>query len=146
MVTPWEPFGSLLGEANRFRSEMDRLFHRWSPGAGVAVAAYPPLNLWEDEDRLYVETELPGMSIDDLEIFVNGRDQLSIKGVRKPPSVEGGAWHRQERGIGGFSRLFDLPVDVDPNGVEADFKDGVLTITMPKSEESKPRRIEVKSE
>ena len=68
------------------------------------------------------------------------------RGERKPPTVEGGAWHRQERGYGKFSRLLTLPCDVKTEEVEADLKDGVLTIKLPKSEAAKPRRLAIKAE
>jgi HSP20 family protein len=81
----------------------------------------------------------------DLEIFVHG-NQLSIKGERPEPPSESKTWHRQERGYGKFVRLVDLPFELDQDKVEAEFKNGVLTITLPKREESKPRRIEVKTD
>ena len=106
-------------------------------------SVYPPLNLWEDDNNLYVEAELPELELTDLEIFVNGDNQLSIKGERKQPEQEKGTWHRQERGHGSFSRVGELPQYVDSEKVTAEFKHGVLTITLPKREEAKARRIEV---
>ena len=109
-------------------------------------AGYPALDIWQDQNNLYVEAELPGMQINDLEIYVTGENQLSIRGERKPPTVEGGAWHRQERGYGQFSRLLTLPCDVKTDQVQAQFKDGVLTLTLPKSEAAKPRRLAIKAD
>lgn len=114
------------------------------PSGGSAPASYPPLNLREDESNLYVEAEFPGFNLDDLEMYVTGGNQLSIKGERKQPELEQGTWHRQERGYGSFSRLMELPGPVDGDRVSAEFRHGVLTITLPKKEEAKPRRIEVK--
>jgi len=85
------------------------------------------------------------MELGDLEIFVNGDDQLSIKGERKPPEIEKSAWHRRERGFGSFSRLMSLPQNVDAGKISAELKNGVLTIHLPKTEHVKPRRIEVTS-
>ena len=79
------------------------------------------------------------MEIGDLEITVTGGNQLSIKGERNPPNIEQGVWHRQERGYGKFSRLLTLPCEVKTDQVEAEFKDGVLTIKLPKSEAAKPK-------
>jgi HSP20 family protein len=123
---------------------MDRMFGRYT-GTRLPFAApsYPLLNISEDDDRVYVEAELPGMELEDLEILVHG-SQLSIKGQRPEPSGEGQTWHRQERGYGKFARLVELPFDVDQAKVEAHLRNGILTITLPKREESKPRRIEVK--
>jgi HSP20 family protein len=152
----FEPFGSNrwgwadnpLAELNRLSAEMDRMFRRFGDGEQSApqVAAYPALDVWQDENSVYVEGELPGLEVADLEIFVTGGNQLSIRGERKPPAVEGGTWHRQERGYGQFSRLLTLPCDVKTDEVEAEFKDGVLTITMPKSESARPRRLAIKAE
>jgi len=149
MFTRWQPLSDIRAEMNRLQHEMNRLLGRFDLGETVATATgavYPALNLWEDDDTLYVEAELPGLDLKDLEIYVNGSNQLSIQGERKQPSVEQGTWHRQERGYGKFSRLFDLPADVDPDNVRATLKEGVLTIELPKREETKPRRISVKAE
>ena len=96
------------------------------------------------EGEGHVEAELPGMELSDLEILVHG-NQLSIKGERPEPSGEEKKWHRQERGYGKFTRLIELPFDLDQAKVEAELRNGVLSITLPKREESKPRRIEVKA-
>jgi HSP20 family protein len=97
----------------------------------LARSAYPPLNLWEDDDNLYVEAELPELEVTDLEIFVKGDNELSIKGERKQPELGKGTWHRRERGHGGFSRVGELPQYVDGDKVTAEFRHGVLTITLP---------------
>jgi len=143
MSLRWDP----LNEMNRLRSETDRLLGRYDGGEPrrPGAAVFPPLNLWEDENNLHVEAELPGFELSHLEIYVTGGNQLSIRGERKPPEREGGTWHRQERGFGSFSRMVELPAVVESEGVSAEFKHGVLTITLPKHEEAKPRRIEVKA-
>lgn len=141
---PSEPFAEL----DRLNAEMNRMFRRFGaaePGQAPAVT-YPAVDLWQDENCLYVEAELPGIQIADLEIYVTGGNQLTVSGERKPPTVEGGAWHRQERGYGKFSRLLALPCDVKTDEVEADLKDGVLTVKLPKSEAAKPRRLAIKAE
>jgi HSP20 family protein len=146
MFTPWQPYGDVRAEMNRLHDEMNRLFGRYGNGAReIGRSVYPPLNVWEDDNNLYVEAELPGFNLDDLEMFVTGENQLSIKGERKQPELDNGTWHRQERGYGGFSRLMELPGPVDSEQVSADFNNGVLTITLPKKAEARPRRIEVKS-
>lgn len=139
-TTRWSPFVGM-------QEEMNRLFDRWGMNSPRTFARtqYPPLNLWEDDDHLYVEAELPGFELSDLEIYVTGENQLSLKGERKQPQLEDGTWHRQERGHGSFSRVVELPTAVDAEKVSAEFKHGVLTITMAKREELKPRRIEVKA-
>jgi HSP20 family protein len=130
----------------RLHDEMNRLFGRYADGAReMSSGGFPPVNLWEDETHLYVEAELPGFNLDELEMHVLGDNQLNIKGERKPPLLEQGTWHRQERGFGAFNRMMELPHAVDSEKVTAEFADGVLTIKLPKKEESRPRRIEVKA-
>jgi len=136
-----------LAEMRRLSSEMERMFGRFGLAgqADLPAVAYPALDVWQDESNLYVEAELPGMEVGDLEVYVTGGNQLSLRGERKPPAVERGAWHRQERGYGQFSRVITLPCDVKTNEVEAQFQDGVLTVTLPKSEAAKPRRLSIKA-
>lgn len=147
LTTRWNNLGDVRHEMSRLHDEMNRLFSRWGTNGmrGYARSTYPALNLWEDNGNLYVEAELPGFTLDNLEIYVTGDNQLSLKGERKQPEMEGGTWHRQERGFGSFGRLIDLPSAVDSDKVSAKFEQGVLTITLPKREEVKPRRIEVKT-
>jgi HSP20 family protein len=136
----WQP----MSELSRLRSEMDRVFGRYGDGHSRGEAQqFPPLNIWEDDETLFVEAELPGFELDDLEIYVTGENLLSISGERKQPAHEQGAWHRLERAFGKFRRTFDLPSDVNSDAVSATFTHGVLTLAMPKSEEVKPRRIKV---
>jgi HSP20 family protein len=148
LLTRWEPFGMFRTGMGRFQREMDDVFNRWGygfrPGPAPAVG-YPALNLWEDEDFVYAEAELPGLKMEDLEIFVTGDIQLTIKGERKPALPENVEWHRHECGFGTFERVITLPAGVDPAGVEARFENGVLAIKMAKTPASKPRKIPVKT-
>lgn len=142
LATQWEPWSEL----HRLSREMDRLFSPAGTGTSSLLGAgtFPALNIWEDSDNLYVDAELPGFSLKDLEIYVTG-NQLTIKGERRPPAHDGGTWHRQERGYGSFSRMVELPSDVNGDKVSAEFRNGVLNITLPKSEAIKSRRIEVRA-
>ena len=146
LITRRNPATRSWGEVRRLRDDMNRLFasfnQQW-PGLG---GGYPPLNVWQDADNLYAEAELPGIDLGDLEIFVTGGDQLSIKGERKPIDSQEGVWLRRERPFGRFARLLTLPVDVDANKVQARLVNGVLTLTLPKSEAAKPKKISVKAE
>jgi len=147
-LTRWNPLWEMQSEMNRLRNEMDRMFGRFNGGASQVLSPteYPAVNLWEDDDNLFVEAELPGMNMEDLEIFVTGGNQLTISGERKEPASDGTSWHRRERGYGKFTRLIELPAPVDEGRVEASFKLGVLTIKLPKHEQAKPRRITVSAE
>jgi len=146
MLTRFGPGWSSLG---RLRQEMDHLFENisdgLSPWVGLASAGvFPATNVWEDERNVYVEAELPGLKMEDLEILACG-NELTIRGERKNGCKGEATYHRRERGVGSFSRVLRLPVPVDAEKIEAALKAGVLTITLPKAEAARPRRIEVKS-
>jgi HSP20 family protein len=110
--------------------------------AGVPVRAFPALNVWEEGDNFYVEAELPGVRHEDLDIQVVG-NTLTLKGQRGGSAPEGVAYHRQERGTGEFVRVVRVPSEVNADKVEAELKDGVLRLTLPKAEVAKPRKIQV---
>ncbi|MDB5291807.1 MAG: Hsp20/alpha crystallin family protein [Phycisphaerales bacterium] len=107
-------------------------------------AAFPGVNIWEDGDNAYIEAELPGVTMDDIEVDVVG-DEVMIKGERKIPDEPGGVYRRRERAAGCFSRRVTLPWEVDPDKVEATLQNGVLTIKLPKSEAARPRKVPVKA-
>ena len=110
----------------------------WNGSAGV----FPALNIWEDEHAFHVEAEVPGMKLEDVEVTLF-EGELSIRGERKNLPVEGAAYHRRERGAGSFGRTVRLPVALDAEKVQASMQDGILTITLPKAEAAKPRKISV---
>ncbi len=138
-LTPRSAFSEL-------RREMDRLFDGYLGANGPTgrPAAYPALNVWEHEDDLYAEAELPGVPMDAVEIYVVG-NELTLKGQRKSACDDGGTCHRQERGTGAFARTVTLPVDIDAQKVEASLSNGVLTIKLPKAEAARPKKIEIKT-
>lgn len=141
----WSPFAEL----SELRHQVDRLFDGLGSGAawpvGGARTAFPALNVWEDNDNLYAEAEIPGVSRDALEVYAVG-NELTIKGNRAGMRGENLSYHRQERGTGDFARVITLPVEVNADRMSAVLKDGVLTITMPKAPEAKPRKIAIKAE
>ncbi len=152
-VVRWKPgfFGwhrDPFSEMDRFRREMDKLYDAFTARRGITPAAgvFPPLNVSEDENNLYVRAELPGVAPDDIEITTK-ENNLIIKGERKI-AAEGdqASYHRREREAGTFRRITSLPTRVDAGKVTAVCKNGVLTVTLPKAAEVKPRQIEVKSE
>jgi len=143
-----------LNEAHpalRLRGEMDRVFGDVFGGvAGMAPQgwfgrrAFPAFNVWEDDTTLVAEAEVPGLQLEDIDVMVQG-DELIVKGARKTDAEEGATYHRRERGVGQFSRMVRLPVEVDADKVTARLSDGVLRITLPKAQAVLPRKIEVKS-
>lgn len=124
--------------------EVNRVFDRWGHHP-FGIGEFPPLNLSEENDTLFLEAELPGLELTDLEIFVTNRNQLTLRGERKAPAVEKGVAHRQERGFGKFERSLTLPYAVNEEAVEAQFENGVLRIRMPKHETAKARKIAIKA-
>lgn len=104
----------------------------------------PPLDMAETENELLVRVEIPGMNEKDVDINLS-RDLLTISGEKKVEEVENEACHCMESCYGKFSRTVELPFEVDAEKVDATFKDGVLRITLPRSETAKPKKIEIKS-
>lgn len=129
---------------SRLRAELDRQFGDWFDNVPRVSSAgqYPAVNVWEADDHLFAEAELPGVAPDDLDVSVVN-NELTIKGVRQERLAEGATMHRNERGAGAFTRVIPLPYEVDPNGVQATLRDGVLLLSLPKHEAAKPRKIRV---
>lgn len=125
------------------RQEMDRLFDRFFPrdARGLSPSWYAPLAIWDDNEQLHVEVELPGVSKDDLEVVVH-QGMLRIAGERKAPEGQRNYWH-SERRYGRFERSLTLPEGLDWDSIQADLKDGVLCITLSKKPEAQPKKITV---
>ncbi len=141
------PFNSQWNPFHQLQSEMNRLFQNWTdtvtPGASTN---FPALNAWEEGDALFLTAELPGLSMNDLEIYVTDNRQLTIKGERKRSAPEKAIRHREERGFGKFSRTLTLPFPVDAEHVEARLENGILSLRLTKHESAKPRKIKVTGE
>lgn len=138
MINPLWPLADL-------RREMDRMFDMFGPRLDlVRTGVFPALNVWEDGEALYAEAEIPGVKAEDLEVYTVG-NELTIKGRRESAQGDGVSYHRRERGTGEFTRCVTLPAEVDADKVEARLENGVVTITMPKAEAAKPRKIMVKA-
>jgi HSP20 family protein len=133
-------------EFNRLRQQVNQLFNLFSPGADPFFSrVYPAINLTEEGNNLYVRAELPGVNPESLDISVI-EGQLMIRGDRKiEEKDQKTSYHRREREAGFFRRTIGLPIKVDSGKVSASMKNGVLTITLPKSEEAIPRKISVKT-
>jgi HSP20 family protein len=146
----WHTANPVWNQLGQLQQEMNRLFSRWGENgarwAAGLVGGFPAMNVWEDGEQVFVEAELPGLDLKDLEIYVTGGNQLTLKGERKPCGAEKGVWHRQERTFGKFSRSLTLPFNVDADKVDARFENGVLLVKLPKHESAKPRKIQVKGE
>jgi HSP20 family protein len=136
-------FGSLR-DMHRLQNSLNRLLSTSVPIE--APAEFPLINVWTSENGAIVRAEIPGIAPDDVDIsLVN--DTLTLRGFRNPEELqEGESRHRQERGFGQFSRSLQLPFRVEADHVQARFSNGVLQITLPRSEAERPRRISVVSE
>jgi len=144
-IMEWKPFR----EVARLRREMDRLWEEFFGPGRRALEPFTPMwapavDVAESADKVTIKAEVPGIDVKDLEISLVG-DLLTIKGEKKAEKEEKGeSYHLVERSYGSFSRSIRLPAPVDPDKIEATYKDGVLTVTCPKKEEVKPKAIEIK--
>ena len=136
---------SIWQEMDQLQREMNRLFDSPSRGRVITAPSYPAINIWTNDDEQLITAEMPGVHPEDINIDVIA-DALSISGERKPDEVAKDAnYHRRERSYGSFSRTIQLPFMVDTNKVEANFKNGVLMISLPRAEVDKPKKITIKS-
>lgn len=133
-------------EMERLRREVDRLFSQVPTGMELATApSYPPMNVWLNEDSVLVTAELPGCRSDNLEVSVVN-DTLTLSGSRVAEDLpEGAIYHRRERGCGRFTRTFQLPFRIEAGQVQAHFEKGVLQVTLPRAEDDKPKKIQIKA-
>jgi len=138
-----------FSELGRIRNEINRLFEEPFGFTTPATALYegwsPAVDVYEDKDKITVRAEMPGLKKEDIEVSVVG-DTLMITGERKQEEERREEnTYRAERYFGRFQRSITLPTLVESNKIQASYKDGVLTITCPKSEEAKRKQIEVKT-
>jgi HSP20 family protein len=138
-------FGDLFQEMSRVQEELSRAFGRGGYGFGRAASAGPAVNVWADDNAVHVQVDLPGVDPAKLDVSVTEGNRLIIQGERPQVELPNAVWHRQERGHGSFVRELTLPTMVDADKVEAHYEQGVLSLTLPKAEAAKPRKISVKS-
>lgn len=150
-MAEWHPFEDLAS----LRQEIDRAFEGFGvaqdplrhvaflPGRGPR--RYPLINLLEDKDNIYIEALTPGVNPKSLDISVT-HNRLTLAGekTRIAEDVKPEAFHRSERASGKFVRIVDLPLEVEGGEIAAEYKNGLLFVTIPKAEKAKPRQINVK--
>ena len=139
-LSTWTPLDRLAS----LRDEMNRLFDfSWpSRDSGLFSGWSPALDLYQNNDNVVVRVELPGMRKEDIEISLQD-GMLTISGERNSETAEGDKAERTERYVGKFRRSISLPTQVDASKVTATYRDGILTVTLPKAEEAKPKQIQV---
>jgi HSP20 family protein len=144
-IVRWEPFREL----SSLQTEMNRLFNAAfdTPASGAGSRRWTPaMDLVETDDQFVLRADLPGVAESDVKIELDD-NVLTLSGERKAEHRENGeGFYRVERSFGSFSRTLTLPKGVDPEGVSAAFKQGVLEVRIPKPAQSKPRRIAIEGE
>ena len=139
----WEPAREMMS----LRDAMDRLFDDafTRPISLRDNWSVPAVDMYQTDDEVIVKAALPGIKADEVQINVTG-ELLTLKGeVRHDEEKEEKAWHIREQRYGSFERAIALPTDVVADKAKADFEDGILTITLPKAEEVKPKTITIKT-
>lgn len=142
-ITRWDPFRNL----SQFQEQMNRLFEdsffRGRGEAGALTSWAPAVDIFETADELVVKADLPDINEKDLDIRVEN-NTLTLRGERKfEEKVAEDDFLRIERAYGSFTRSFALPSTVNTDAIKAEYRHGVLTVRMPKREESKPKQIKV---
>jgi HSP20 family protein len=143
-LVKWNPMRDMLS----FNNRADRIFNDFFyPSRGMQMSKdsnwNPRVDIYEDEDAIVLKAELPGVEKDNIVVDVEGM-VLTLKGERSSDNeVKEESYYRRERTFGSFERRFNLPDNVDPEKITADYKDGILKLGIPKPEENKPRQITI---
>ena len=134
----WNPWSGFEG----FSADLERFFG-WSVPDWLGDPEYPAVNLYSGDDEAVITAEVPGYDAEEIEVTVAG-GALTLRGSRESEEAsDGEAYRRRERHRGSFTRVVKLPFKVGEKGVTAEFKDGILTVKLPRAAEDKPKRIEV---
>ena len=134
-----DPFAALLGVQRAMDSVMGS---DWFGSRTSGTGAFPPINVFNDGDDFVLVAELPGVKKEDLDVQVRG-DTLRIQGKKTIAYDENASAHRRERAAGQFDRTLTLPADIDAAKVAAEYRDGVLTLRLPRAESAKPRTVTI---
>lgn len=145
--SPW----SIFDELESLRENMNQSLAGNGGAAGRESQAwrrgstYPPMNVWSSAEGLVIDAEIPGIDPKDIEVAVKG-DELTLSGkVNVAGPVDGETYYRRERASGEFVRTLQLPFRVEPGAVKASARNGVLRLTVPRSEDEKPRKIAIEA-
>ena len=146
-LSPWGPRWNMPpASVAQMRRDMESLIERLTGATsdGSITGVFPPMNVSEDRDHCYVHALVPGVDAAQLNVSVV-HQTITVSGTRQSPEEQGVSYHRKERTEGAFSRSVTLPAAFDGARVEAKYVDGILTLTLPKPEAVKPRRVTVQS-
>jgi HSP20 family protein len=137
--------GGLFQEFRSLEREMDELLGRWAWPLGIRSAApgtFPPMNIGVTPDKIEVFFFAPGLEPKSIDVSVQ-QNVLTIAGERPVPAQDDVTWYRKERFEGSFRRVISLPEDVEPDRIQARYRDGVLYVAAERSESAKPRQIQI---
>jgi len=132
-------FSTLQGLQEALEASRASDWLRSGPSGG---GSYPPLNIFQKKDDFVLVAEVPGISRSDLDVQVKGRT-VRLSGTKTVRYGEKSSVHRRERSAGRFDRSVSLPIEIDADGVTAECRDGILVLTLPRSERDKPRSIKI---
>ncbi|MBN1265661.1 MAG: Hsp20/alpha crystallin family protein [Anaerolineales bacterium] len=143
-LTPWEPFR----DVRRMHDSLDRMFDRALMGTSLSENlsfGSMPIDLYETDNDVIVKAAAPGIKPEELNITITG-GRLNIRGeISEEHEDQQATYHLRERRFGSFNRSISLPASVDGDKAKADFENGILTLTIPKKEEAKPKTITIKT-
>ncbi len=140
MVTLFaDPFDALF---NLQRALDARIDSDWLQGRTTGQGPFPPINVFQQGDGIVAIVELPGLDKNDLQIQAR-ENTIRISGKKTIDLPEGVSVHRRERIFGEFDRTISLPIQLDPDGIKAEYQDGILALFLPRSERDKPRTIKI---
>lgn len=136
----FEVWAEPLAALRRIQDEINRAF---GEQRAATTTEFPPINVWRGPDGVLVTAEVPGVRIEDIELTVH-QNTLTIKGKRTAEASEPDvSFHRRERSYGPFGRTIALPFNVDPDQVRAQCDNGILSVTLPRPESEKPKKIRI---
>lgn len=140
----WNPWRDMSTLQHRINHVFNEPFFRSGDDDELSLGSwYPAVDMFDDDDKIVIKAELPGMEKKDISVDIENR-VLTLSGERNYDNeVKEENYYRRERATGRFKRVFNLPADVDSDQIKADFKDGVLKVEIPKPEEQKPKQITV---
>ena len=146
-VVKWDPFRDLLSIQDRMNKLFEQTLSRSRAEEGIAPSTWTPaVDIYETPEAIVLQADLPGLRREDIDIQIQD-DTLTLRGERRfAKDVHEENYLRIERAYGAFHRSFTLPATIQQEKIRAVFRDGILELTLPKAEEAKPRRIEVKAE
>ncbi len=145
-IVRWDPFRDVMSLQERMNELFERTMRRRADEEeGLAPRAWSPaVDIYETDEKMVIKAELPGLKKEDIDIEVRD-NTLTLKGERKfEKEIKQENYHRVERAYGSFQRSFTLPSTIKQEAIEATFKDGILEVSLPKAEEVKPKKVEIR--